>query len=166
MMQIIRFIALVATQLLVLNKIQFNGYVNPYIYFLFILLLPIKTPPVTMILTGFALGFIIDHFTGIMGVHTAATVFISFFRNRIIRFTLGLTPEDLLTQPGLSNLGIFRFIYYAGLITLIHHFILFYLEVFTFHNSFDTLLRVIVNSAISLLFIVITMILFEKRRYE
>jgi len=165
LIQIIRFIALVATQLLVLNKIQFSGYFNPYIYILFILLLPLKTPPVTMLITGFALGFIIDLYTGIMGIHAAATLFISFFRNRIIRVTTGLTPDDLITQPGLRDLGSFRFIYYAGLMALIHHLILFFLEVFTIHNMFDTLLRVVVNSAISLLFIVVTMILFEKRRY-
>ena len=126
LIQIIRFIALVATQLLVLNKIQFSGYFNPYIYILFILLLPLKTPPVTMLITGFALGFIIDLYTGIMGIHAAATLFISFFRNRIIRVTTGLTPDDLITQPGLRDLGSFRFIYYAGLMALIHHLILFF----------------------------------------
>jgi len=38
---IIRFILLVLTQVLLLNHINFLGYVNPYIYILFIIVLTI-----------------------------------------------------------------------------------------------------------------------------
>lgn len=165
LMYIIRFIALVATQILVLNKVQFGGYLNPYIYPLFILLLPLKTSPVVMLIIGFILGFTIDLYSGVMGIHTAATLFISYFRNRIVKVVIGLTPDDFLSAPGLKILGTFRFIYYTIVIILLHHLILFFLEVFTFNQAHDTLLRVFVNSIVSVLFIIVTMILFEKRNY-
>ncbi len=163
---IIRFIALVATQVLVLNKVQFNGYVNPYIYILFILLLPLRTPPIVMIVVGFVLGFAIDLYSGMMGIHTFSTLFISYFRNRIIKSVIGIQEDDFLSSLGIRELGITRFLYYAGFITLIHHALLFYLEVFSFRHSGDTLLRIVLNSLVSLVFIFITMILFERKRYE
>ena len=41
---IIRFVFLVLLQVLILNNIQFSGYINPYFYIYFILLLPFDTP--------------------------------------------------------------------------------------------------------------------------
>jgi rod shape-determining protein MreD len=166
LMQVLRFIALVATQVLVLNKVQFGGYVNPFIYPLFILLLPLRTPPLVMIILGFLLGFSIDLYAGMMGIHTFATLFISYFRNRIMKVVLGISDEDFLTNPGIRDLGIARFLYYAGFLLLIHHFLLFYLEAFSFRNSGDTLLRILLNTIVSLVFVFITMILFERRHVE
>ncbi len=162
----IRFVALVATQILVLNKVQFGGYLNPYIYFLFILMLPLRTPPLVMIITGFALGFIVDFYSGLPGIHTASTLFIAYFRNRIIKVVIGLREEDFLSVPGFRDLGVFRFIYYAGVMVLIHHLILFFLEVFTFSNIFETLLRAGVNTIVSLLFMIVTLVLFERKHNE
>jgi rod shape-determining protein MreD len=166
LMTVIRFLALVAIQVLVMNKVQFNGYLNPYIYILFILVLPLRTSPLLMIMAGFILGIVVDFYSGMMGIHTAATLFVSYFRNRIMKVVIGITEEDFVAVPGLKTLGSFRFIYYAAVITLIHHLILFYLEVFSFHNSADTLLRVLANAVVSLLFMIIAMILFERRKLE
>ena len=38
------FLFLIALQVLVLNNIQLGGYLNPYLYVLFVLLLPFDTP--------------------------------------------------------------------------------------------------------------------------
>jgi rod shape-determining protein MreD len=165
-MTVVRFLALVAIQVLVMNKVQFNGYLNPYIYILFIILLPLRTPQLAMIIAGFLLGLVVDLYSGMMGIHTAATLFVSYFRNRIMKVVIGITEEDFVAVPGLKTLGSFRFVYYAGVITLIHHLMLFYLEVFSFRNSADTLIRVMANTLVSLLFMVITMIMFERRKVE
>lgn len=166
LLQIVRFLVLVATQILVLNKVQFAGYINPYIYILFILLLPLRTPPLVMIILGFLLGLSVDMFSGMMGIHTFSTLFVAYFRNRIIKLVLGIGPDDFISDMGIRDLGITRFLYYAGFITLIHHTLLFYLEVFSFRHSGDTLLRILLNTLVSLVFIFITMILFERKRYE
>lgn len=162
----LRFVALLATQILVLDKVQFGGYLNPYIYFLFILMLPLRTPPLVMIITGFVMGFIVDYYSGLLGIHAASTLFIAYFRNRIIKVVIGVREEDFLSVPGLRDLGLSRFVYYAGVMTLIHHVILFFLEVFTFGNVLETLFRAGINSIVSLLFMIITLVLFEKKHYE
>lgn len=163
---ILRFVALVGTQVLVMNNVQFGGHLNPYIYILFIILMPLRTPPVAMIITGFVLGFAVDFYTGVPGIHTASTLLIAFFRNRMIRFVVGLQENDFLDTPGLRGLGARRFIYYATTITLVHHLALFYLEVFTFARFWDTFSRSMLNAVVSVLFMVVAMVLFEKKGYE
>lgn len=43
-MNIIRFVLLVITQVLIVNHIRLGGYVHPYIYLIFVMLLPINMP--------------------------------------------------------------------------------------------------------------------------
>ena len=69
---IFRFIILVLVQVLVLNNIQFLGYINPYIYILFILSLPVRTPRWASLLLAFVLGLTIDIFANTPGMHASA----------------------------------------------------------------------------------------------
>ena len=38
----LRFFILASIQILILNNVQISGYINPFIYILFIMLLPLK----------------------------------------------------------------------------------------------------------------------------
>jgi rod shape-determining protein MreD len=74
------FVLLILLQVLLFNNIQFSGYINPYIYVMFILLLPVEIPAWLMLLLSFATGVIIDYFSGSPGVHSSATVLAGFVR--------------------------------------------------------------------------------------
>ena len=65
---IVSFIVLVLVQVLVLNNIHFMGYINPYIYILFILLLPVRFSRHFTLILAFVLGLIIDAFSNTYGV--------------------------------------------------------------------------------------------------
>ena len=52
---LVSFILLVFLQVFILNNIQFSGYINPYIYVLFILALPFETPKWLLLITAFTL---------------------------------------------------------------------------------------------------------------
>lgn len=82
---IFSFIVLILLQVLVLNNVQFLGFLNPYIYILFILSLPVKFPRWITLILGFVLGLIIDVFSNTIGTHAFATVLIAFFRTGIIK---------------------------------------------------------------------------------
>ena len=82
---IFRFILLVLFQVLVLNNIQFLGYINPYLYILFILSLPVQMPRWFLLVLAFILGLSIDIFSNTLGMHAFATVFVAFFREGIIK---------------------------------------------------------------------------------
>jgi rod shape-determining protein MreD len=157
------FVMLILIQVLVFNNIQFSGFVNPYVYLLFILLLPLAIPSWILLLLSFATGMVIDYFLNSPGMHTAATVLAGYIRPYVLRV---LSPRDGYESgpnPSISAYGIRWFFIYTSVIVIIHHTALFYLEVFRFTDFFRTLLRVILSSAFSTLFILIIEF-YRKRR--
>ena len=146
---IVRFIIVIIFQILVMDNVMINGYMVPYIYLLFILLMPFETPRWIVLLSGFLLGLGIDLFEHTLGMHTAATVLIAFVRPYILNL---LSPRDGYepeTFPRIHFYGFAWFLKYTLLMVLVHHLALFYLEVFQLQNFLSTLLRVILSSALS-----------------
>jgi rod shape-determining protein MreD len=149
------FILLLLLQVLLFNNIQFSGYVNPYIYIMFILLLPVEMPAWILLIISFAMGLIIDLFSGTPGMHTSATVLAGFVRPYVLRI---ISPRDGYepgANPSIIIYGFRWFLIYASIIVFIHHFSLFYLEVFRFTDFFRTFLRVILSSVFSISFIIL-----------
>lgn len=146
---IVRFIVVVIFQVMVMDNVMINGYMVPYIYLLFILLMPFETPRWMQLLSGFALGMGIDLFENTPGMHTAATVLVAFIRPYLLDLLAprdGYEPE---TFPRIHYYGFVWFLKYTFIIVVIHHFMLFYLEVFQLKDFFSTLLRVILSSILS-----------------
>jgi len=149
------FIVLMLLQVLLFNNIQFSGYINPYVYIMFILLLPVETPAWILLLSSFAAGSIIDFFSGSPGMHASASVLTAFVRPYVLRI---ISPRDgYEANPELSmiNYGFRWFFTYTLLIVLVHHTALFYLEVFRFADFFRTMLRVLLSSLFSITFILL-----------
>jgi rod shape-determining protein MreD len=154
------FILLILLQILIFNNIQFSGYVNPYIYILFILLLPIEIPSWLLLLLSFTTGLIMDFFYGSTGMHSSATVLAGFVRPYVLRVISPRDGYDLGSDPSMQTYGFIWFLTYTSLIVLVHHTALFYLEVFRFADFFRTMLRVLLSSLFSITFI----LLFEYYR--
>jgi rod shape-determining protein MreD len=149
------FILLVLLQVLLFNNIQFSGYVNPYVYILFILLLPIDVPSWLLLILSFVTGLIIDFFSGSPGMHTSATVLAGFVRPYILRIVSPRDGYESGSDPSMLNYGFRWFFFYALLVVLVHHTALFYLEVFRFAEFFRTMLRVLLSSIFSMTFILL-----------
>jgi len=153
---ILIFILLILLQLLLFNNIQFSGYVNPYIYILFILLLPVEIPAWLMLIISFTTGLIIDMFSGTPGMHSSATLMAGFFRPYILRVIAPRDGYEAGSSPSMMVYGFRWFLSYTLLVVLIHHTTLFYLEVFRFSEFFRTMLRVFLSSIFSIAFILLT----------
>jgi rod shape-determining protein MreD len=159
----ILFIILILAQEFVFNNIQFSGFVNPYVYVLFILILPHDISNWLLILLAFTLGFFVDLFSETLGLHSAATIFLAYLRPRVLKI---ISPRDGYEPgfcPSLSEFGFEWFARYTAMLIIPHHAVLFFLESFTFVNFFPTLLRIILS--IIFTFIIIMLIqLFSWRR--
>lgn len=156
------FVLLVIIQILILNQVQFSGYINPYFYVLFILLLPATAQPWLVLLSSFFMGIVIDAFSNTMGIHAAASVFAGYIRPTVIR-VISTRDEEYNEYPGLQQNKFSWFLLYASVIVLSHHLILFYLEVFSFNQFFYTLLRVLISSVFTIFIIVLSQfIIFRK----
>jgi rod shape-determining protein MreD len=149
---IIRFILLVLFQVLVLNNIQFLGYINPYLYILFILALPVQMPRWATLLLAFGLGLTIDTFSNTIGMHAFATVLVAFLRNGIIKLFTSIEEGNNPT-PSFHTFGVSAYIKYTVILVFIHHATLFTLEAFSFSNFWITLSKILLSSLVTLLMI-------------
>ena len=153
---IIRFIVLVLVQILVLNNIQISGYILPYFYVLFILLMPFETPKWMLLCIAFALGISVDFFTQTIGMHAAASVFMAYLRPWVLEMNSPRDGYEPGTYPRLYYYGFQWFLRYTVILVLAHHFFLFYIEVFRFSEFFSTLLRVLLSTVFSVILILLS----------
>lgn len=157
-----RFILVVLIQLLVVNKIELSTYVNPYIYILFILSLPVSMKPWMVVLLSFFTGLVMDTFSSTPGLHMAATGFMGYLRNFYLQFACSKEDFEGRIEPSISKKGIVWFVFYVSILALIHHVFLFYLEVYSFREFFRTLFRVVSSSLFTVIIISIGQLLFYR----
>jgi rod shape-determining protein MreD len=149
------FILLILMQVVIFNNIQFSGYVNPYVYLMFILLLPVEIPSWLLLLLSFLTGLLIDMFSGSPGIHSSATLLAGFIRPYILRVTSPRDGYEPGSSPSMLVYGFQWFFFYTLIMVFIHHTALFYLEVFRFTDFFRTMLRVFLSSVFTITFILL-----------
>ena len=161
---LIRFVVLVLLQVFLLKNFSLYNLSVPYLYILFILLLPFETPNLLLFLLSFLLGLSIDMFYDTPGLHAASCVVLALVRVLFISVTVQKDGFDNEPEPTLGNMGFRWFFTYAALLILIHHFFLFNLEVFRLDEIQYTLLRFISSAAFTLFLILISSFLFYRRK--
>lgn len=159
LLNIARFLLLLAAQILIFNEMDFYGYINPYPYILFILLYPVNGNKFGLLLASFFLGIVMDMFCDSGGVHAAACVVLAYVRPTFFKFSFGVSYEyqtvrinDKLTPERFSFLLIS---------VLTHHIILFSLEIFKFSFILNILLRTLLSSVFTLILCIITIYIFK-----
>lgn len=163
-LNIIRFIALVVAQVLIVNHIRLGGYVHPYIYLIFVMLLPINMPGWQLLFSGFGIGLAIDLFMGTLGMHAGATTLMAFCRPTIINIISGSQKFDNIKEPNVNQLGFAWFLRYALCMVTVHNFTLFMLEGFSFHLVGQALLRILLSVPVSIFLILTVIYLFSPTR--
>ena len=148
------FIFLVLLQVLVLNNIAFSGYLNPYVYILFILLLPASYDKIYEMLIAFVLGLSIDLFENSGGVHIAATVLLSFLRRTVLSIATQKQGQDF-EEVRIQRLPLTNQLIYFLLAIFLHHFTLFLIESFTFNDLGTVLIRTLVSGLFTGVFIIL-----------
>jgi rod shape-determining protein MreD len=149
------FLILVVLQLLIFNNIEFSGYVNPYVYVMFILILPVAVPSWILLILAFVTGLVIDLFSGTIGVHAFASVMAGFVRPWVLSLNITAEASEPETSPSSYRSGLRWFLIYVVTVVMIHHLALFFVEIFSFRNFFHTLLRVLLSTAATTFFIVL-----------
>ena len=161
-LNIVRFIFLLAAQIVIFNNIDLFGYINPYPYLLFILLYPVNSNRAGLLLASFLLGLTVDMFTNSGGIHAASCLILAYVRPVFFKFAFGLSYEyqTIKINDRLSPER-FTFIFIS---VLIHHFILFILEYFKFTFILEALLRTIVTTIFTLVVSILIIYLFKPSK--
>lgn len=158
---IARFILLVLVQVIVLNNINFMGFINPYIYILFIILFPIKNNRMLFIFLGFLLGLTVDLFLDSGGIHAAACVTIAYARPVVLKFAFGMMYEHQTVK--IESTEFSQRMVYFSVLTVIHHLILFSLEVFNASKILLILQKTLFSSIFTVLLCLLLTIIFSKK---
>jgi cell shape-determining protein MreD len=158
---IIRFLVLVLFQALIGNHINFLGYINPYIYILFIILYPTKNNRVLFIFLSFLLGLSIDLFTDSGGIHAAACVFVAYARPLLLRSSFGVQYENYALK--FDNIELGDKLSYITFLTLLHHTILFSLEIFSISKIILIFQKTLFSSIFTILMCMLITIIFSRK---
>lgn len=152
---ILRFIGLMAIQIVVLQRLDLSignfNYIHVLIYPFIILMLPIDTPKPIVLLLSFAIGIFIDFFYNSPGVHAAALVMTGYIRLLVLRMLEPYEGYASGTSPTLAKMGLTWFISYIGIMAFIHCFAYFSFEAFSFVYFFDIFMNTIFTVIPSLL---------------
>lgn len=161
---VIRFIVLIALQVLILDHINLGGYINPSLYVLFILLLPFEIPGWALLISAFLLGFGVDSFSNSTGLNAAASVFMAFLRPGVIRLTG--TPADYEgnVKPGIADMGFKWFFGYSLILVFAHQLALSMLEAFRLSEIVYVLIRAVAGTSFTVVLVILAEYLFMRKR--
>ncbi len=162
---IFNFFFFVFLQVIILNKIELSGYLNPYLYVLFILTLPFETPGWLLLLLAALLGLSVDMFSNTPGMHMSAVLLLAFIRPYILK---RISPRDGY-EPGTLPLpayyGFPWFFKYAAILVFIHHIFYFIVESFSMNNLLGIMAKSIFSSIFTLIIMGVTLLFnYQKRQ--
>ncbi|PAW95211.1 rod shape-determining protein MreD [Mucilaginibacter sp. MD40] len=161
---LVRFVMLVLLQVFLLKNISLYNLATPYLYILFVLLLPFETPNILLFVLSFILGLTIDAFYDTPGLHAAACTLLALVRVLFISITVQKDGFDNEPEPTLSIMGFRWFFTYALILTLFHHFFLFNLEVFRLSEIDYTLVRFLLSTVFTVFLILVSGLLFFRKK--
>jgi len=151
-------------QVLLFDNVYIIGNISIYLYIYIILILPIEMNKFTLLLLSFILGLSIDLFNSTPGLNAAATVCLAYFRPMVLKLYIPSNGYEANKNPGIKNYGFYWFLRYAISLILIHHSTLILLEYFSFSHFFHTVLKILIASVLTLLFIILIDFNFIRNR--
>ena len=122
--------------------------------------MPFKTPKWFLLFYAFTIGFLIDLFSGNLGMHSTACLLTAVLKDPVSKITI---PHNIIEENDeltIQKIGGKSFWLFSVILIFIHHLTLFILE----HASFDLLilLKVVLSTLITGIIISVTQLFFYK----
>ncbi|MEM9077416.1 MAG: rod shape-determining protein MreD [Bacteroidota bacterium] len=146
-LNILRFVLLVLTQVLIFNTLNFLDSINPMVYVIFLYWYPIKGNRAVFLLTAFLLGLIVDVFSDTLALHAFATLTSAFIRPLIMRFCFGVNYE--FQNFSFKNTTKVQRLTFLGLLVLAHHLVFFFLEILSLSHILLILKKIVTTSLVT-----------------
>lgn len=121
------FVGAVLLQVLLFDNIRLFGFITPYPYLIFILLLPASLNRTLSVTLGFALGLAVDYFSFTLGLHAAACTLVAFLQPLVQQWLQSTQSQNCEDVPSLAARGFTWSLQYTLLLVLLHHFAIFLL---------------------------------------
>ncbi len=128
-----------------------------------ILLLPVKTTRSLLLIIAFVFGICLDIFYDSPGIHAAALVFTAYVRNIVIALLEPFSGYNIDDVPTIKQLGFSWFISYISILLLIHFFVYFSIEAFSFVYIFEIFLSSVFSFICSFIVVMIIQFIFNTK---
>lgn len=156
----ILFAATMLVQTLVLDRLMLSVYFAPMIYTAVLLLLPVETPSVVNLFTGFGSGVVMDLLCGTAGLHTIASTAAGYIRRPLLTAIVGHEGMRDVNVPSGKTMGRRQYVQYLLIMTAFHAIVFYAVDSLTFGHFLYTALRFAVGTVSSLLMLWVTARLF------
>lgn len=146
-----RFALLMLVQVLVLDRIDLaHGWAAPYLYVLFLLMLPFELPGWAGLLIGAATGLVMDVFSSTPGMHMSACVLLMYVRRYLVRLMAPRGGYEFGMRPALASMGLAWTATNAAVLIAVHHLWLFFVDLHRFDAFLGTLARALLSALLTL----------------
>lgn len=165
---IIRAILILLLQVLVLKRIGLSTswlwqYGDIFLYPVIVLLLPFRISRHYAILIGFVIGLIIDMFYDTIGVHAFALTATAYSRGLLLAYLEPRGGYQLSMSPTIFSMGLNWVMTFTVFSLLIHTFLYFTAEIFTFVYIGQILLKTLITLILSMLVVMGYHLLFNPK---
>ncbi len=158
---IFRFFILIFIQLALIDYLFGSiDYLRPFVYILFILMLPFATPKWLLLVLSFSIGLVLDFFNDSYGLHSTAGIILGFARPFVLKFIAPHYGYETKEYPSISKMGLIWFLKYTFYMIVIHHFIFFTTEA-VISNNFD-IIKFALNFSITIITSLILILFLHK----
>lgn len=158
----LRFLIFAILQVFVFNYVQWFGFLNPFVFLIFLLLLPLETPLWLQYAIAFATGLVIDSFLRTFGIQALACTIMVFVRPYLILLLNGFKPLEtgVTPKPGVKDFN--WILVYTFILVFVHQLTVTILETFQWAQWW----RIIWTSVINAIFTTFVLLCFEYIFYR
>lgn len=162
---VLAFVLYLGFQVMLLHKLELWNIASPFVFILYLFMLPLSVPTTALYLIAFSMGLMVDWLSDsyIGGLHAFSALLAVASRRYVLQLTLpsSFREANEVSWADQSNVW---FALYIGPLIFIHHFSYFMLEAFSFHDFFGTLLKIIASSIYTFIISYSLCIIFYKRK--
>lgn len=144
-------IVLVLAQVIVFNHVCLFNVAVPLVFIYLIIRMPITLSLNWVLTISFGLGLVVDIFSDTYGMNTVACTILGALRRPVLRLYVPREEDLTRPEPSMLSLGVAVYIKYLLSMTLIYCTLIFVIEVFTFFNPLQLVLRIVFSTLLSLL---------------
>jgi hypothetical protein len=164
---VIRIVLLFFAQVWIFKQASFPvgslANVHFLIYPMAILLLPVKTTKSLLLIISFLFGLCLDILYDSPGIHAATLVFTGYIRNTVIALLEPFAGYNVDDVPTIKTMGFTWFFSYVSILLLIHFFVYFSIEAFSYVYFFDIFLNTICSFICSIIVVMIIQFIFKTK---
>ncbi|MDI9337794.1 MAG: hypothetical protein QM539_05125 [Alphaproteobacteria bacterium] len=161
--QIFRLFGIIFLQTILINTSFLESvYFFPYIYFAFILWLPLNTDLYFTTIIAFVLGLFMDCVFGVFGVHALACVVVNLIRIQFISLTFKDKRELNNREPSFTSFNVNTYSFFIVFACCIHSLTIFLIEGLKNSFSFQLTLNFIFTTIFSCTALFILDLLFRR----